>query len=234
MRKRNLCKNPSDLRPLSGDCKCRIDNQTKNSSSRNLPATANVDAMHQSNLTKWRMDEGRRFSDHYRRQFLRRELCCSLWHVFWDIVFHSFLSTLQNSSLAHTWQGLQVIFGTMLVWSELITPHAIRVHTPPRHIPGENFVGEKELNFVMWKIAFIIPHRRRWSHSVIQEQTVLQRLAREIRLYLWVDQKFSLNHKIHVFHSKQHWVSQQSITDFNVCRSWFHDIPAIPTSYQRK
>ena len=24
----------------------------------------------------------------------------------------------------------------MLVWSELITPHAIRVHTPPRHIPG--------------------------------------------------------------------------------------------------
>ncbi|CRK95160.1 CLUMA_CG008900, isoform A, partial [Clunio marinus] len=31
--------------------------------------------------------------------------------------------------------GLQVIFGTMLVWSELITTHAIRVHTPPRHIP---------------------------------------------------------------------------------------------------
>jgi early B-cell factor len=29
-----------------------------------------------------------------------------------------------------------VIFGTMLVWSELITSHAIRVHTPPRHIPG--------------------------------------------------------------------------------------------------
>uniref|UniRef100_A0A673W109 EBF transcription factor 1 n=1 Tax=Salmo trutta TaxID=8032 RepID=A0A673W109_SALTR len=32
--------------------------------------------------------------------------------------------------------GLQVIFGTMLVWSELITAHAIRVQTPPRHIPG--------------------------------------------------------------------------------------------------
>uniref|UniRef100_A0A4W3GVD7 IPT/TIG domain-containing protein n=1 Tax=Callorhinchus milii TaxID=7868 RepID=A0A4W3GVD7_CALMI len=32
--------------------------------------------------------------------------------------------------------GLQVLFGTMLVWSELITPHAIRVQTPPRHIPG--------------------------------------------------------------------------------------------------
>ncbi|KAG8244123.1 Transcription factor [Homalodisca vitripennis] len=32
--------------------------------------------------------------------------------------------------------GLQVVFGTMLVWSEFITPHAIRVQTPPRHIPG--------------------------------------------------------------------------------------------------
>ncbi|TRZ05488.1 hypothetical protein HGM15179_021619, partial [Zosterops borbonicus] len=32
--------------------------------------------------------------------------------------------------------GLQVLFGTVLVWSELITPHAIRVQTPPRHIPG--------------------------------------------------------------------------------------------------
>ncbi|XP_033098415.1 transcription factor COE3-like isoform X5 [Anneissia japonica] len=32
--------------------------------------------------------------------------------------------------------GLQVVFGTMIVWSELITSHAIRVQTPPRHIPG--------------------------------------------------------------------------------------------------
>ncbi|CAL8093513.1 unnamed protein product [Orchesella dallaii] len=32
--------------------------------------------------------------------------------------------------------GLQVVFGSMLVWSELITSHAIRVQTPPRHIPG--------------------------------------------------------------------------------------------------
>jgi IPT/TIG domain len=29
--------------------------------------------------------------------------------------------------------GLQVIFGTVPVWSELITPHAIRVQTPPRY-----------------------------------------------------------------------------------------------------
>ncbi|KAL7286724.1 hypothetical protein TKK_0019027 [Trichogramma kaykai] len=32
--------------------------------------------------------------------------------------------------------GLQVVFGTVLVWSELITPHAMRVQTPPRQIPG--------------------------------------------------------------------------------------------------
>ena len=31
----------------------------------------------------------------------------------------------------------QVIFGTIPVWSELITNHAIRVQTPPRHIPGK-------------------------------------------------------------------------------------------------
>nr|XP_040563249.1 LOW QUALITY PROTEIN: transcription factor COE2-like [Lepeophtheirus salmonis] len=32
--------------------------------------------------------------------------------------------------------GLQVFFGSTPVWSELITPHAIRVSTPPRQIPG--------------------------------------------------------------------------------------------------
>lgn len=33
-------------------------------------------------------------------------------------------------------EGLQVVFSTMLVWSEMLTPHAIRVQTPPRHLPG--------------------------------------------------------------------------------------------------
>ena len=42
--------------------------------------------------------------------------------------------TIIVSSIIHPpWQ---VVFGTMLVWSELITSHAIRVQTPPRHIPG--------------------------------------------------------------------------------------------------
>ncbi|GAB0195965.1 transcription factor COE1 [Grus japonensis] len=52
--------------------------------------------------------------------------------------------------------GLQVIFGTMLVWSELITPHAIRVQTPPRHIPGvvEVTLSYKSKQFCgnAWKI----------------------------------------------------------------------------------
>ncbi|XP_053210131.1 transcription factor collier-like isoform X2 [Panonychus citri] len=33
-------------------------------------------------------------------------------------------------------EGLQAVFGTTLVWTELITSHAIRVQVPPRHIPG--------------------------------------------------------------------------------------------------
>lgn len=32
--------------------------------------------------------------------------------------------------------GLQVVFGTMVVWSELVTAHAIRVQVPPRQLPG--------------------------------------------------------------------------------------------------
>lgn len=30
-------------------------------------------------------------------------------------------------------EGLQVVFGTMLIWGELITPHAIKIQLPPRH-----------------------------------------------------------------------------------------------------
>ncbi|CAD5113139.1 DgyrCDS2329 [Dimorphilus gyrociliatus] len=33
-------------------------------------------------------------------------------------------------------EGLQVVFGSHIIWSELITPHALRVIAPQRHIPG--------------------------------------------------------------------------------------------------
>ncbi|MFH4975180.1 hypothetical protein AB6A40_001889 [Gnathostoma spinigerum] len=39
----------------------------------------------------------------------------------------------------HFYEGLQVSFGPTAVWNEsiqIITPHAIRVTTPPRHMPG--------------------------------------------------------------------------------------------------
>nr|CAH8847450.1 unnamed protein product [Trichobilharzia regenti] len=32
--------------------------------------------------------------------------------------------------------GLQIVFGSTAVWGELITPHALRVSTPPRHLSG--------------------------------------------------------------------------------------------------
>ncbi|XKL69375.1 hypothetical protein PGB90_007144 [Kerria lacca] len=36
----------------------------------------------------------------------------------------------------HFFEGLNVVFGSSMAWSEIITPHAIKVQTPPRHIPG--------------------------------------------------------------------------------------------------
>lgn len=57
-----------------------------------------------------------------------------------------FQTTGTNNGVSHFSHPLhlQVVFGTMLVWSELITSHAIRVQTPPRHIPG---VVEVTLSF---------------------------------------------------------------------------------------
>ncbi len=33
-------------------------------------------------------------------------------------------------------EGVQVLFGSMLIWAELISPHALKVHLPNRHSPG--------------------------------------------------------------------------------------------------
>ncbi len=30
-------------------------------------------------------------------------------------------------------EGIQVVFGTMLLWGELVSPHAIKLQLPPRH-----------------------------------------------------------------------------------------------------
>ena len=36
----------------------------------------------------------------------------------------------------HFFEGLQALFGTATVWCELITPHAMKVTTPPRNTEG--------------------------------------------------------------------------------------------------
>jgi early B-cell factor len=33
-------------------------------------------------------------------------------------------------------EGLQVVFGSMLIWAELVSPHAIKLQLPARHTPG--------------------------------------------------------------------------------------------------
>nr|XP_028600185.1 transcription factor COE1-like isoform X3 [Podarcis muralis] len=63
--------------------------------------------------------------------------------------------------------GLQVVFGTMLVWSELITPHAIRVQTPPRHIPG---VVEVTLSYKSKQFCKGAPGR--FVYTALNEPTI--------------------------------------------------------------
>uniref|UniRef100_A0A8C2HSG7 EBF transcription factor 3a n=1 Tax=Cyprinus carpio TaxID=7962 RepID=A0A8C2HSG7_CYPCA len=63
--------------------------------------------------------------------------------------------------------GLQVVFGTMLVWSELITPHAIRVQTPPRHIPG---VVEVTLSYKSKQFCKGAPGR--FVYTALKEPTI--------------------------------------------------------------
>ncbi|XP_075241275.1 transcription factor COE1-like isoform X2 [Convolutriloba macropyga] len=74
--------------------------------------------------------------------------------------------------------GLQVVFGTMIVWSELVTPHAIRVQTPPRHIPG---VVEVTLSYKSKQFCKGAPGR--FVYTALSEPTIdfgFQRLSRLI------------------------------------------------------
>uniref|UniRef100_A0A674E3X4 EBF transcription factor 2 n=1 Tax=Salmo trutta TaxID=8032 RepID=A0A674E3X4_SALTR len=74
--------------------------------------------------------------------------------------------------------GLQVVFGSMLVWSELITPHAIRVQTPPRHIPG---VVEVTLSYKSKQFCKGTPGR--FIYTALNEPTIdygFQRLQKVI------------------------------------------------------
>ncbi|XP_050989576.1 transcription factor COE3 [Labeo rohita] len=74
--------------------------------------------------------------------------------------------------------GLQVVFGTVVVWSEVITPHAIRVQTPPRHIPG---VVEVTLSYKSKQFCKGPPGR--FIYTALNEPTIdygFQRLQKVI------------------------------------------------------
>ncbi|KAL6032731.1 hypothetical protein STEG23_016169, partial [Scotinomys teguina] len=74
--------------------------------------------------------------------------------------------------------GLQVVFGNVLLWSELITPHALRVQTPPRHIPG---VVEVTLSYKSKQFCKGAPGR--FVYTALNEPTIdygFQRLQKVI------------------------------------------------------
>ncbi|XP_061606889.1 transcription factor COE1-like isoform X2 [Phyllopteryx taeniolatus] len=74
--------------------------------------------------------------------------------------------------------GLQVIFGSTTAWSELITPHAIRVQTPLRHIPG---VVEVTLSYKSKHFCKSTPGR--FVYTALNEPTIdygFQRLQKVI------------------------------------------------------
>ncbi|XP_015789518.1 transcription factor collier [Tetranychus urticae] len=73
-------------------------------------------------------------------------------------------------------EGLQAVFGTTLVWTELITSHAIKVQVPPRHIPG---VVEVTLSFKSKQFCKGAPGK--FTYISINEPTIdqgFQRLAK--------------------------------------------------------
>jgi early B-cell factor len=110
--------------------------------------------------------------------------------------------------------GLQVVFGTMLVWSELITSHAIRVQTPPRHIPGVvevtlsfkskqfckgspgRFVyvslSEPTIDYCFQRLSKLVP-RHPGDHEKLPKETILKRAADLVEAVYAMPRNNSLN-----------------------------------------
>ncbi|XP_057199824.1 transcription factor COE1 isoform X1 [Triplophysa rosa] len=84
--------------------------------------------------------------------------------------------------------GLEVVFGSMLIWSEVITPHAIRVQTPPHHVPG---VVEVTLSYKSKHFCRGAPGR--FIYTALHEPTIdygFQRLQRVMPRQLGDVEKF--------------------------------------------
>ncbi|CAF1122130.1 unnamed protein product [Rotaria sordida] len=74
--------------------------------------------------------------------------------------------------------GLQVMFNTMVVYSEILTPGAIRVHTPSRHGPG---IVDVTLSYKGKQLCRDCPGR--YTYITMQDPTIdhsLQRLSKMI------------------------------------------------------
>lgn len=85
--------------------------------------------------------------------------------------------------------GLQVVFGTMLVWSELVTSHAIKVQVPPRHIAG---VVEVTLSYKQKQFCKGAPGR--FVYVSLSEPSIdqsLQRLCKLVPRYSGDQEKLS-------------------------------------------
>ena len=77
--------------------------------------------------------------------------------------------------------GLQVVFGSMLVWSELVTSHAIKVQVPPRHLAG---VVEVTLSYKQKQFCKGAPGR--FLYTSITDPTLdqgFQRLSKLVPRY---------------------------------------------------
>ncbi|KAF7257182.1 hypothetical protein EG68_05155 [Paragonimus skrjabini miyazakii] len=74
--------------------------------------------------------------------------------------------------------GLQVVFGSTAVWGELLTPHALRIQTPPRHLPGII-----DVTMVFKNKTFCKNNPGRFAYMSITDPTIeygFQRLCRII------------------------------------------------------
>ncbi|PRD36447.1 UNVERIFIED_CONTAM: Ebf1 [Trichonephila clavipes] len=115
--------------------------------------------------------------------------------------------------------GLQVVFGTMLVWSELLTSHAIRVQTPPRHIPG---VVEVTLSYKSKQFCKGAPGR--FVYVSLNEPTIdygFQRLAKLIPRHPGDPEKLPKVCNTFIFRNAERVliaVSQHSEKDLGVTR----------------
>lgn len=102
--------------------------------------------MHQGYQPQWGMDHRRSHRHHHRRQLLRRPTSRVRHHARMErgteiqLVFalknplkSNFVLTAQTLLV---WYFRGLIISVLSLCDQLITPHAIRVQTPPRHIPG--------------------------------------------------------------------------------------------------